>query len=87
MNNRAQESRIKDQEIDRMERLLRSALPAVDDTLETERDLWPSMLRHMDKQSSRGAATVPWFDWALGGALLAFIAIAPQNIPVILYYL
>jgi hypothetical protein len=45
------------------------------------------MLRRLDEQVSPGAAGVPWFDWALGAALLAFAAIAPRSIPVILYYL
>ena len=56
-------------------------------TPNSPRDLWPAMLRRMDEQSSRGAASVPWFDWALAGGLVAFAAIAPRTIPVILYYL
>ena len=44
-------------------------------------------VRRMDQPSARGAASVPWFDWALAGGLVAFAAIAPRTIPVILYYL
>lgn len=87
MRNREQGSGIRDQEIDRVRRLLRSALPPVLDEPERNRDLWPFMLRRLDEQVSPGAAGVPWFDWALGAALLAFAAIAPRSIPVILYYL
>lgn len=87
MKNREQEPGLSDRETDRIEHLLRSAFPAVGDRTEPQRDLWPVMLRRMDEQASRGAASVPWFDWALGGALLALAAAAPHTIPVILYYL
>ena len=87
MTNRNQETGIEDQERDPMARLLRDAMRPVVDQPESHRDLWPAMLRRMDEQASRGAAGVPWFDWALGGALLAFAAMAPRTIPVILYYL
>lgn len=77
----------KDQELDHTEHLLRHALPPIDTTRDLDRDLWPAMLRRMDEETSRSAARIPWFDWALGGALLAFAAAAPRTIPVILYYL
>ena len=76
-----------DQEADRMRLLLQSAMPRVGDDADSPRDLWPAMLRRMDEQSSRGAAAVPWFDWALAGGIVAFAAVAPRTIPVILYYL
>ncbi|MGA8743719.1 MAG: hypothetical protein WB561_21180 [Terracidiphilus sp.] len=67
--------------------MLREALPPLGADAEPDRDLWPAMLRRMDEQNSRGAVPVPWFDWALAGGLVAFAAIAPRTIPVILYYL
>ena len=67
--------------------LLKSAVPRVGDDADLPRDLWPAMLRRIDEQSSRGASSVPWFDWALAGGLVAFAALAPRTIPVILYYL
>jgi hypothetical protein len=70
-----------------MEHLLRSALPPVGLRPELDRDLWPAMLRRFDERSVRRASRVPWFDWALAGGLVAFAAIAPRTIPVILYYL
>lgn len=70
-----------------MKQLLRSALPPIGDDAELDRDLWPAMLRRIDEQNARIAAKVPWFDWALAGGLVAFAAIAPRTIPVILYYL
>jgi hypothetical protein len=77
---------MKQQDEDRIKSLLREALPHVSDSTEPARDLWPAMLRRMDEQSVR-AASVPWFDWALAGGLVAFATIAPRTIPVILYYL
>ena len=76
-----------EQEEKRMKGLLHEALPPVDDNTEPAHDLWPAMLRRMDEQTGRGAAAIPWFDWALAGGLVAFAAVAPRTIPVILYYL
>ena len=70
-----------------MKQLLREALPPVGADVEADRDLWPAMLRRMEEPNARIAASVPWFDWALAGGLVAFAAIAPRTIPVILYYL
>lgn len=72
---------------DRIKDLLRNATPPVEKLTDAPRDLWPAMLRRLDDQALRGPASIPWFDWALGGVLLAFAAIAPRTIPVILYYL
>ena len=68
---------------ERIERLLRQALPPIADANGQERDLWPAMLRKLDEQPAR----VPWFDWALIGALAALIAVFPAAIPVVMYYL
>ena len=87
MKSRDQESDIRNQRTDRMSQLLKSAIPPMSAEPEPPRDLWPAMLRRMDEQVPRGVAGVPWFDWALGGALLAIAAMAPRTIPVILYYL
>jgi len=87
MKSRDQGTETRDQEVQRVKRLLHSALPRSGDEREPDRDLWPAMLRRMDEHASRGPASVPWFDWALGGALLAFAAMAPRTIPLILYYL
>lgn len=81
------QNRKNNSEIEHMKQLLRSTIPAIGDNVEPDRDLWPAMLRRMDDQGTRGVASIPWFDWALAGGLLAFAAIAPRTIPVILYYL
>ena len=77
----------RDQEAEHIKQLLRNAMPPVGDEPAMDRDLWPVMLRRMDKSSVQRVSRVPWFDWALAGGLLAFAAIAPRTIPVILYYL
>ena len=83
---RDQGSGVRDQE-EQIKQMLREALPPLGADAEPDHDLWPATLRRMDEQSSRGAGSVPWFDWALAGGLVAFTAIAPRTIPVILYYL
>ena len=87
MKNREQGTGIRDQETEHMKQLLREALPPVGADADADRDLWPAMLRRMEEPNARIAASVPWFDWALAGGLVAFAAIAPRTIPVILYYL
>lgn len=87
MKSRDHESEIRNERTARMSQLLKSAMPPMPAEPEATRDLWPAMLRRLDEQASRGASGVPWFDWALGGALLAIAAMAPRTIPVILYYL
>jgi hypothetical protein len=72
---------------ERLKDLLRKAVPPSEGLPDTARDLWPLMVHRMDEKASLGTRSVPWFDWALGGALLALAAIAPRSIPVILYYL
>ena len=73
MNNHEQE---------RLKEILKQALPPVEGGAEPVHDLWPSVLRRVD---SKPAA--PWFDWALAGGVLLFIAFFPAAIPVFLYYL
>ena len=78
-----QGSGIRDQGSESIEKLLRQALRPIGDTDGPERDLWPAMLRKLDERPTR----VPWFDWALIGALAALIAVFPAAIPVLMYYL
>ncbi len=67
---------------ERMKQLLKHALPPLGDR-ESDRDLWPAMLRRLDARP----AAVPWFDWALAGGLAAFALAFPASIPLFLYYL
>jgi hypothetical protein len=70
-------------ELDRMKKLLQQSVPQVGADREPAQDLWPAMLRRLDR---RPAAT-PWFDWALLAGLVGIVAIFPAAIPVLLYYL
>lgn len=47
------------------------------------RDLWPEMLRKLDRRPIR----VHWLDWVLMAAGGAWIAAFPQVIPSLLYHL
>jgi hypothetical protein len=67
----------------RMKKLLKEALPPVEDDSEPGHDLWPAVFHRLDARS----AVLPWFDWALGAGLVTFAAFFPASIPVFLYYL
>jgi hypothetical protein len=65
--------------------LLKQAVAPAKDT-ELRRDLWPEMLRKLDKQPSP-VGNVPWFDWALAAILSAVLFLFPGTIPALLYHL
>jgi len=73
------------QEHERMQRLLRQALPPTSNhpRAALQRDLWPAMRQRIEQ----GSFTVPWFDWALLAALVVWVALFPRAIPVLLYHL
>ncbi len=50
---------------------------------ELTRDLWPAMLRRLERPPVR----VPWWDWALAAALLLCLLLFPEIIPAVLYQL
>jgi hypothetical protein len=83
MNKHEQGSGVRDQGSESMERLLRQALPRVENDPEPARDLWPGMLRRLDERP----AAVPWYDWALAGGLAVLTVIFPASVPVLLYYM
>jgi len=63
--------------------LLKQALPAVADT-QLRRDLWPEMLKRLDRERP---LRVPWFDWALAALLGAACLFFPGMIPALFYHL
>ena len=67
---------------ERIKSLLKQALSPVDEGAEPSIDLWPNVLRRID----RNPAPVPWFDWALLAGLVGIAAVFPAAIPVFLYY-
>jgi len=68
---------------ERIAKLLQQALPPVEADPAPGRDLWPAVLRKLDKKPIRA----PWYDWALAAGLVALVAVFPASIPVLLYYL
>jgi anti-sigma factor RsiW len=70
-------------ESEQMKDFLRSAMPRIAKDAEPSRDLWPDVLRRMEREP----VSVPWFDWVLVAGLVALAAVFPTAIPVFLYYL
>ncbi len=63
----------------KLKSLLQEHLPPVSGKL--ERDLWPRMKARLYE---RGHA-VPWWDWALAGAAVTLLLVAPQSILLLMY--
>ena len=62
--------------------LIKETIAPVADT-ELQRDLWPQMLKRLDRQPVH----VPWFDWALAALVSAALLFFPGVIPALLYHL
>jgi len=58
-------------------------LDALENGTELRRDLWPDMLRRLERPRIR----VPWFDWALLATAGAAAIFFPALIPALLYHL
>jgi hypothetical protein len=55
---------------------------------ELERDLWPAMLRRMDRTAAPAFGfNWAWFDAALAIGVATLAAFFPVSIPLLLYYL
>ena len=50
---------------------------------ELQRDLWPRMLRRMETSPT----IVPWYDWALAGAVTALFVFVPKLALLLAYHL
>jgi hypothetical protein len=62
-------------------RLVKEVIPHVD--RELRHDLWPEMLRRLETPRP----PVPWYDWALIGALACWLVVVPEGIVHLLYQL
>lgn len=69
-----------EQNNDNLRQLLRKTIAPVDSEL--KRDLWPQMLRRMEEPASHFG----WLDWAMTGVLAVSLALFPEMIPLLLYY-
>lgn len=63
-------------EYEKLRSLLRAALPPIA-ARDPRRDLWPLMLRRLDRKP----ASVPWFDFVMAGVAAAALIAFPQVIP------
>jgi hypothetical protein len=61
---------------------LRRVLSPMGD-VELRRDLWPAMLRRLERPGWR----VGWLDWAVAGLAAAWLAAFPESIGGLLYHL
>jgi len=66
----------------KLREFLKSHVPRAD--TEPKRDLWPLVLRRLERPAPR---RVLWFDWALAGAVLAGILLFPKTVSVLLYHM
>ena len=66
----------------RLQELLERAVGGPADR-ELRRDLWPDMLRRLERPPLR----VPWWDWALAAALLLCLLLFPKTVVAVLYQL
>ena len=69
-----------EQEKEQLAALLRSALPPVGDRA-LHNDLWPRMLRRLDRRPVR----IAWFDFALAGLAAVGFIVFPAVIPWVLF--
>jgi hypothetical protein len=70
-----------DHDVDEIRAALQGAFPPVE--TELRRDLWPAMVRRLDKSSQ----PVPWYDWALAGGVAAATVFFPKLILLFVYHL
>ena len=73
---------MRQEEQDRLKRLLQRAFPPMEDS-KLGRDLWPEMLRKMERERME----VHWLDWALAALLAGWILFFPGGILRLLYHL
>jgi hypothetical protein len=74
-------------EIDRkkLAALLREALPLARPELEA--DLWPRMLRALDREPGLAPGPAHWLDWALLAGAVSWCAVFPAVVSALLYQL
>jgi hypothetical protein len=84
MNDSMKDGVIADEFADIREKL-RDAVPLneLENGTELRRDLWPDMLRRLERPQVR----VPWFDWALLATAGAAAIFFPALVPALLYHL
>jgi hypothetical protein len=77
-------------EEERLNQLLKQAVPAVEPDAEPARDLWPDVLKRLAEEPAHEPAIRSrwmWFDAALLAGLAVMGISFPAAIPLLLYYL
>ncbi len=72
---------MQEHDVETVREAVKLAFPAVDQDL--GRDLWPVMSRRMKP----AARFVPWYDWALAGALAGVFVFFPKLMLLLAYHL
>jgi hypothetical protein len=72
---------MQEHDAEKIRETLKLVFPPVDHEL--RRDLWPLMLRRMEMP----ARVVPWYDWALAGAVAALFVFVPKVALLLAYHL
>lgn len=76
---------------ERMKQLLRQAMPPIEAGAEPARDLWPAVLKRLDKddaaESGAGRSWWVWIDGAIAAGLVVLGVSFPATIPLLFYYL
>jgi len=74
----------------RLNSLLRDALPVLGSAPEPPHDLWPALQQRLHTTSEPAYwawLEAPWIDAVLLAGLALFVLAVPASIPVLLYYL
>jgi len=77
-------------EEERIKQLLKQAMPRVGADEEPGCDLWPEMLKRLDRNAAPAVdrkSLWVWFDLVLLAGLAVLGVAAPATIPLLLYYL
>lgn len=72
---------MQDDDDEQIREALKRAFPPVDQ--EQSRDLWPAMLRRLEKTPP----AVPWYDWALIASLAGVLLFFPKLVLLLAYHL
>ena len=73
---------------EKVERVLRAAMPRVGEDAAPEHDLWPQLKARMEQgEGARESVGLPWFDWALLAALAVVVSVSPAALSMLFYCL
>ena len=71
---------------EQLKQLIRQVIAPVKSP-ELRRDLWPQMLKRLQREQQHEPVRVPWFDWVLAAVSCLILVLFPSVIPALLYHL